>query len=211
VTAGPTHEKLDPVRFISNDSTGKMGFAIAEQLAANGANVILVCGPVHLKTVHPSIKRIDVISADEMYASCLTYFGGCDGAVMTAAVADYTPILPSSEKIKRSAGNMVLELRANPDIAAELGRLKRPNQLLVGFALESQNEIENASSKLHAKNLDLIVLNSLKEKGAGFGHDTNKITMLTKDGQLLHFPLKSKKEVAADIVNQMILMVTQFE
>ena len=183
-----------------------MGFAIAEQLASIGAKVILICGPVHLKTNHPSIQRINVTSADEMYAACLQYFDSCDGAIMTAAVADYAPVKIEEEKIKRSHGNLILELRPNKDIAAELGKLKKPHQLLVGFALESQNEMGNAFSKLKSKNLDMIVLNSLKEEGAGFGFDTNKITILTRDGQVFNFHLKSKQEVAIDIVNQMIEM-----
>jgi len=183
-----------------------MGFAIAEQLASAGAAVILVCGPVQLKTYHPSIKRVDVVTADEMHEECLKYFGSCDGAVMTAAVADYAPLVTEREKIKRTKGNMILELRPNRDIAAGLGRLKKPSQILVGFALESQNEIENAFSKLVSKNLDMIVLNSLNEEGAGFGYDTNKISILTRDKRITQFPLKSKKEVAVDIVNQIIAL-----
>ena len=184
-----------------------MGFAIAEQLACAGAKVILVSGPVQLQISHPSIQQIDAVSADEMYHACVKYFESCDGAVMTAAVADYSPVIQSIDKIKRTPGNLVLELKPNKDIAAELGRLKRPNQLLVGFALESQNEVENARAKLQSKNLDMIVLNSLKEEGAGFGHDTNKITILTRDGKVFSFPLKSKMEVAVDIVSHMIDMI----
>ena len=180
-----------------------MGFAIAEQLATVGAKVILVSGPVQLHTIHPSIQRIDVTSADEMYAACIQYFDSCDGAIMTAAVADYAPVKIATEKIKRTPGNMILELRPNKDIAAELGKLKKPHQLLVGFALESQNEMENAFSKLKSKNLDMIVLNSLNEEGAGFGFDTNKITILTRDGKVFNYPLKSKQEVAVDIVTRM--------
>lgn len=181
-----------------------MGFAIAEQLASAGASVVLICGPVQLRTNHPSIHRVDVTSADQMYEACLKYFGSCDGAIMTAAVADYAPLAEDKEKIKRTKGNMILELRPNRDIAAELGRLKKPSQLLIGFALESQNEIENAFSKLILKNLDMIVLNSLNEEGAGFGFDTNKISILTRDKGIITFPLKSKREVAVDIVNQII-------
>lgn len=195
---------IDPVRFIGNYSTGKMGFALAEHLASLGAKVILVCGPVYLTARHPTIQRVDVTSADDMYEACLKYFGGCDGAIMTAAVADYAPLVKEQEKIKRTKGNMILELRPNKDIAAELGRIKMRHQLLVGFALESQNEMENALNKLHSKNLDMIVLNSLKVAGAGFGVDTNKITILTKEGQILNYPLKSKHEVAVDIVNCMM-------
>jgi phosphopantothenoylcysteine decarboxylase/phosphopantothenate--cysteine ligase len=177
-----------------------MGFALAERLASLGAKVILVSGPVHLKTLHPLIHRVDVTSADEMFEACMLYFGQCNGAIMSAAVADYAPLVRESEKIKRVKGNFTLELRPNKDIAAELGRIKKPHQLLVGFALESQNELENAKSKLASKNLDMIVLNSLREEGAGFGHDTNKVTILTRNGQQFHFPLKSKQEVAEDIV-----------
>jgi phosphopantothenoylcysteine decarboxylase / phosphopantothenate---cysteine ligase len=195
---------MDPVRYISNYSTGKMGFAIAERLAMLGASVILVCGPVQLKTIHPFIQRIDVVSAEEMYVACLQYFEHCNGAVMTAAVADYAPLHIAQEKIKRLPGNLTIELTANRDIAAELGRLKRADQFLVGFALESQNGIENARLKMTRKKLDLIVLNSLKDEGAGFGFDTNKIAIVRKDGNVLDYPLKSKREVAIDIVDQMI-------
>ncbi len=181
-----------------------MGFAIAEELASLGAFVILVCGPVNLTTNNPSIQRIDVTSAEQMYEACIQYFESCDGAIMTAAVADYTPVLAEKEKIKRSKDNWQLALKPNKDIAATLGRLKKTNQLLVGFALESQNEMENAFSKLKKKNLDMIVLNSLREEGAGFGFDTNKITILTRDEQIYNYGLKSKQEVAADIVDRMV-------
>ena len=183
-----------------------MGFALAEQLAASGAKVILVCGPVHLQTKNPSIQRIDVTSADQMYEVCVECFGRCDGAIMTAAVADYAPLVTESEKIKRASGNLILELRPNRDIAAELGRLKKNGQLLIGFALESQNETENALAKLKSKNLDMIVLNSLRDTGAGFGFDTNKVSILERSGKILTFPLKSKKEVATDVVNRLIAM-----
>lgn len=181
-----------------------MGFALAGQLAERGARVLLVCGPVALKINHPNIQRLDVTSADQMYEACVARFPDCDGAVMTAAVADYTPVLSASEKIKRAEGNLHLELRPNRDIAAELGRIKQPGQLLVGFALETQNELENARAKLKKKNLDMIVLNSLREEGSGFGHDTNKITILTSDGGRFEYGLKSKREVAADIVERML-------
>jgi phosphopantothenoylcysteine decarboxylase/phosphopantothenate--cysteine ligase len=187
-----------------------MGFALAEHLASIGAKVILVCGPVHLTTQNPSIQRIDVTSADEMYEACLQCFESCDGVIMTAAVADYAPLVPSLEKIKRTKGNLVLELRPNKDIAAELGKLKKPHQFLVGFALESQNEMENARTKLQSKNLDMIVVNSLKDEGAGFGFDTNKISILTADGQVFNYPLKSKREVAIDIVSRMIELDQKF-
>lgn len=181
-----------------------MGFAIAECLAEMGARVILVSGPVHLTAVHPMIKRIDVVSAGEMYDACIRHFGSCDGAIMTAAVADYSPSVEATEKIKRNPGNLQLDLKPNRDIAAELGRLKRADQLLAGFALETNNEEENAWSKLQRKNLDMIVLNSLKEEGAGFGHDTNKVSILTRDGQRYLYDLKSKGAVARDIVGRMI-------
>lgn len=187
-----------------------MGFALAEHLVSVGAKVILVCGPVHLTTQDPSIQRIDVTTADEMYEVCLQYFESCDGAIMTAAVADYTPLVPSPEKIKRAKGNLMMELRPNKDIAAELGKLKKPHQILVGFALESQNEIENAKAKLQSKNLDMIVVNSLQDDRAGFGYDTNKISILMADGQVYNYPLKSKKEVAIDIVNRMIELDQKF-
>ena len=181
-----------------------MGFAIAERLATLGARVILICGPVGLKTINPNIQRIDVTSAEQMYEACIQYFAGCDGAVMTAAVADYTPVVTEKEKIKRSKGNLLLELKPNKDIAAELGRLKRADQVLVGFALESQNELENAFSKLKKKNLDVIVLNSLREAGSGFGYDTNKVTIITRDEKVFEYGLKTKQEVAVDIVDRMI-------
>jgi phosphopantothenoylcysteine decarboxylase/phosphopantothenate--cysteine ligase len=177
-----------------------MGFAIAEQLASMGARVILVCGPVNLKIEHPNIHRIDVTSADQMYHACIQNFERCDVAVMTAAVADYAPVITEKDKIKRSEGNLSLELRPNKDIAAELGRRKKDSQFLVGFALETNNELENAFLKLKRKNLDMIVLNSLREEGAGFGYDTNKITILTRDEKTFSYPLKSKKDVAIDII-----------
>lgn len=163
--------------------------------------MILICGPVSLTIDHPQVRRIDVTTADQMYTECIRNFPSCDGAVMTAAVADYSPLLTSSDKIKRSEGNMVLELKPNKDIAAELGKIKKAGQTLVGFALETNDEMTNAASKLQKKNLDMIVLNSLREEGAGFGYDTNKISILTRKGPVLEFPLKSKKEVAADIVD----------
>ena len=181
-----------------------MGFAIAGELVSRGALVILICGPVTLEIHHPSIQRFDVSSADEMYEVCLEHFPVCDGAIMTAAVADYTPVISQTEKIKRSEGNLHIELRPNRDIAAELGKIKRTDQFLIGFALESQNEMENAALKLKRKNLDMIVLNSLKEPGAGFGYDTNKISILTRKGQIFNYPLKSKQEVAVDIVDRML-------
>lgn len=205
VTAGPTHEKIDPVRFIGNYSSGKMGFAIAEALAEQGARVILVSGPVSLKTTHPNIQRIDVLSADEMNRVALEYFPVCQGAIMCAAVADYTPVYSSPQKIKRKGENLTLELKPNPDIAAGLGKMKQPGQLLVGFALETNNEAQNAFAKLQKKNLDFIVLNSLNDPGAGFQSDTNKISIIGQDNKTRNFELKSKTLVAIDIVEQIIL------
>lgn len=201
ITAGPTYEKIDPVRFIGNYSSGKMGFSLAEECAKRGAEVILVAGPVSLKTVHPNIKRIDVESADEMYEASVSNFEGVDAAILCAAVADYRPSNKADKKIKReTTGNMSIDLVANKDIAAALGKMKK-NQRLIGFALETDDEEKNAIAKIEKKNLDFIVLNSLKDKGAGFQHDTNKIAILSKDGSRKDYPLKPKQEVAADILD----------
>lgn len=201
ITAGPTYEKLDPVRFIGNYSSGKMGFALAEECARRGAEVILVAGPVDLKTTHPNIKRVDVESAEEMYKASMNIFPDMDAAILCAAVADYRPKEQASEKIKRSNDDMTLELVPNKDIAASLGQVKKSNQLLVGFALETTDETQNALKKMEKKNLDYIVLNSLNDKGAGFKYDTNKISILSRKGERNDFDLKSKKEVASDIIN----------
>lgn len=200
ITAGPTYEKIDPVRFIGNYSSGKMGFAIAGECARRGADVTLVAGPVSLPTPHPSINRIDVESANEMYEAAVGEFPSCDVAVLSAAVADYRPAVQANEKIKRTASNMTIELEANKDIAACLGGMKTSSQRLVGFALETNNGEANANDKLAKKNLDFIVLNSLEDKGAGFAHDTNKVTIIDKQGKT-EYPLKSKKDVAKDIVS----------
>ena len=204
VTAGPTYEKIDPVRFIGNFSTGKMGFAIAESLAEQGTKVFLITGPVSEKTQNPNIQRIDVVSAEEMYKESLKYFSNCDIAIMAAAVADYKVKDTSDKKIKREDKNISLNLIANKDIAASLGKIKTKKQLLVGFALETNNETENAQKKIQKKNLDFIVLNSLQDKGAGFGYDTNKISIIDKYNKKIEFELKSKKEVSLDIVNKII-------
>lgn len=202
ITAGPTYEKIDPVRFIGNYSTGKMGFALAEACARRGAEVKLVAGPVALSTQHPRIARTDVESADEMYEAATTLFPTCDIAILAAAVADYRPETPAEEKIKREGkGNFRLSLVCNPDIAAELGRRKRPDQCLVGFALETNDAVAHAREKLQRKHLDLIVLNSLQDAGAGFGCDTNKITVIDGLGHTRGFPLKSKTEAADDIID----------
>lgn len=200
VTAGPTYEKIDPVRFIGNYSSGKMGFALAEACAEAGAEVTLVAGPVSLNTAHASIHRIDVESASEMYRAAVEVYEHADVAIMCAAVADYAPETVSDVKLKRSGEERVLRLKPNPDIAAELGRRKRAGQYLVGFALETNDEESNARLKLAKKNLDLIVLNSLRDAGAGFRCDTNKVTVIGREGEPVEIPCKPKTEVAADIV-----------
>ena len=202
ITAGPTYEKLDPVRFIGNYSTGKMGFALAEEFAAAGAEVTLICGPVGLKTDNPSITRIDVESAEEMLAASREPFAKADIGVFAAAVADYRPERREDTKIKREGvEEMNLRLVKNPDIAATLAAVKRADQKFIGFALETDHEHENALRKLRKKNLDAVVLNSLQDKGAGFGTDTNKITIVAADGSEKSYPLKSKREVARDIID----------
>ncbi len=202
VTAGPTYEKIDPVRFIGNYSSGKMGLAIAEELAGRGAEVVLVCGPVNLKTCHPAIRRVDVESAAQMYEATSSEFAASDVAILSAAVADFTPKEKADHKIKRGKADLVLELLPTKDIAAELGKMKNASQLLVGFALETNDEEVNALSKMQRKNLDMIVLNSLNDKGAGFGVDTNKVTIMDKAGNRTVYELKTKLEVAKDIVDQ---------
>ncbi len=204
VTAGPTYEKIDPVRFIGNYSTGKMGIAIAESLAAKGANVNLVLGPTHLTTTHQNIKVIKVESASEMYESSMRVFGDSHIAVLSAAVADYRPAQQETDKIKKKESGLTLELTKTEDILASLGKIKAPWQTLVGFALETTNELEHAKEKLARKNADMIVLNSLKDEGAGFGHDTNKISLFTNDGGIKDLPLQSKKDAANAIVGQII-------
>jgi len=208
ITAGPTYEKIDPVRFVGNYSSGKMGFALAEVCAKLGATVCLISGPVKLKTVHPNIERICVESALEMYEEVLSRFYPMDGAILCAAVADFTPVEPSDSKLKREKENMTLTLKPTQDIAAALGQQKMENQFLVGFALETDNEEANALAKMERKNLDFIVLNSLQDAQAGFGYDTNKISILFRSGNKKTFDLKSKNEVAQDIVNEVIQLIT---
>lgn len=204
ITAGPTYEKIDPVRFIGNYSSGKMGFALAEACARRGAEVTLVAGPVALSVHHPNIRRIDVESADEMYQASVAAFPTTDIAILCAAVADYRPREAHNEKIKRERqGEMSLDLVPNPDIAAALGRMKQEGQRLIGFALETSNGAANATDKMKRKGLDFIVLNSLSDEGAGFQHDTNKITILDSNGESTSFPLKNKSEVAEDIINHL--------
>lgn len=202
ITAGPTYEKIDPVRFVGNYSSGKMGFAIAHECAVQGASVTLVAGPVSLETPHPAINRIDVESACQMYDAATAVFPSCDAAVLSAAVADFAPVVMADTKIKHTGEGMTLHLKANPDIAAALGKSKKGNQVLAGFALETNNGEQHAREKLTKKNLDFIVLNSLEDKGAGFAVDTNKVTIIDNDG-VQDFPLKSKKEVARDIVSRL--------
>jgi phosphopantothenoylcysteine decarboxylase/phosphopantothenate--cysteine ligase len=200
VTAGPTYEAIDPVRFIGNHSSGKMGYAIAEELSARGASVTLVSGPVSAQAKPDGVNLVKVTSAEEMYQACLQV-NNYDIAVMAAAVADYTPSVVSDTKIKKTEGGLVLSLQKTKDILGTLGKTKSENQLLIGFALETNNEQENALKKLKEKNADMIVLNSLNDEGAGFGHDTNKVTLYFKDGRQRPVGLKSKKALAKDIVD----------
>lgn len=206
ITAGPTYEKIDPVRFIGNYSSGKMGFALADECAARGAKVILVAGPVQQKTHYPLYQRHDVESAAEMFDTVVSLFGNVDAAILSAAVADYTPERVADQKIKREkTGEMTLDLKPTQDIAAYLGNLKKqcPGKVLVGFALETNDELSHAEDKLKRKNFDFIVLNSLNDKGAGFRCDTNKISIIDPKGKN-DYPLKPKTEVAADIVNRLV-------
>lgn len=203
VTAGATYEKIDPVRFIANHSSGKMGYAIAHELAKRGAKVTLISGPTDLTISHPHITKIDVTSAEEMYKQSLKVFKNSDAGIMTAAVADYTVKNIAKQKIKKLTDKLTLELEKTTDIAKELGKIKTEKQILVGFALETENEQENAQRKLKEKNFDFIVLNSMNEKGAGFKHNTNKISIFTSKNEIIHFELKSKTEVAEDIANEL--------
>jgi len=203
ITAGPTYETIDPVRFIGNHSSGKMGFALADQAAKLGAEVFLITGPSNEKASYNSIKRIDVVSADDMYNATHKYFNNSDIAIFAAAVADYTPKNVASQKIKKKDASLDIELKPTKDILASVGKIKE-KQFLVGFALETNNELENAKNKLKRKNLDLIVLNSLQDKGAGFKGNTNKITLIDKNENITSFELKSKKEVAEDIFKEII-------
>ena len=204
ITAGPTYEKIDPVRFIGNYSSGKMGFALAEVCAEQGAEVTLVSGPVMLQTRHPGIKRIDVESAQQMYEAATKHFPKADIAILCAAVADFTPKTTADKKIKRKGDNLKLELQPTKDIAAALGAVKKKKQVLVGFALETDNEQKNAKEKMERKNFDFIVLNSLQDKGAGFRVDTNKVTIIGRHNDLTAYDIKSKREVAEDIIGYVI-------
>lgn len=202
ITAGPTYEKIDPVRFIGNYSSGKMGYALAEECAARGAEVTLVSGPVNLSVNHPNINRIDVESAEQMYNACMNHYPTSDAGILCAAVADFTPECVADKKIKREKDDLTLNLRPTHDIAAALGKIKTDSQRLVGFALETNDETAHAQDKLKRKNFDFIVLNSLNDKGAGFRCDTNKITIIDS-GKAEEYPLKTKKEVAADIIDKL--------
>ncbi len=206
ITAGPTYEKIDPVRFIGNYSSGKMGFALAEEIARRGGAVELVLGPVSLSTanLHPRIHVTQVESAGEMYEACVSLFPESDGGILCAAVADFTPEQRADEKIKRKGDDLVVRLKPTRDIAAAMGQLKSDSQVLVGFALETNDEEVNAERKLEKKNLDFIVLNSLRDEGAGFRTDTNKITIIRRDRTSVPFPLKSKADVAVDIVDELV-------
>ena len=203
VTAGPTYEAIDPVRFIGNHSSGKMGFDIANQAANNGAEVVLISGPTHFKIDNPLITLVRVTSAQEMYDACHTYYDKVDVAIAAAAVADYKPKNVAHQKIKKNDATFTIELEKTKDILASLGTIKK-NQFLIGFALETENEIEHAKLKIQKKNLDLIVLNSLNDEGAGFGKSTNKVTFIDKNFQIEPMDLKSKEAVALDIINKII-------
>ena len=204
ITAVPTYERIDPVRFIGNHSTGKMGFALAEAFADRGFDVLLIAGPVHIVAVNPAIKRIDVVSADDMYRAVMQHFSESDVAVFCAAVADFTPTVAADRKIKRKTDDLVIRLKPTQDIAAAAGRQKRQGQFIVGFALETDDEEANAVDKMQRKNLDMIVLNSLNDQGAGFGYDTNKVTVIERNGRRTDLPLQSKTEVARRIVEAVI-------
>lgn len=205
ITAGPTYEKIDPVRFIGNYSSGKMGYALAEACAERGAEVTLVSGPVNREVIHPNIKRINVESAAEMYQVAVENYEDADAGILCAAVADFTPEVTAEQKIKREKDDLILRLKPTQDIAAALGKQKRPEQRLVGFALETNDEVSHAQDKLKRKNFDFIVLNSLNDKGAGFRCDTNKIAIIDRDG-ITAYPLKPKTEVATDIIDKLVTL-----
>jgi len=207
ITAGPTYEKIDPVRFVGNYSTGKMGFALAEVCAKQGAQVCLISGPVNLTTKHPNIERVDVESANEMFVEVTNRFYGMDGAILCAAVADFTPKQTADVKLKREKEDLVLELKPTQDIAASVGEMKTGSQFVVGFALETNNEEANALTKMERKNFDFIVLNSLQDDQAGFGYDTNKISIIHRSGEKIAFELKNKNAVAEDIVAEIAKII----
>lgn len=202
ITAGPTYEKIDPVRFIGNYSSGKMGYALAEVCAERGAEVTLISGPVNRQTHHPAIRRIDVESAEQMYREAVRLYPKADAGILCAAVADFTPESIAPDKIKREGEDLIIRLKPTQDIAAALGKMKQSHQRLIGFALETCDELAHAQAKRERKNFDFIVLNSLNDKGAGFRCDTNKITILDASGAT-PYPLKSKQEVASDIIDKL--------
>lgn len=204
MTSGPTVEHLDPVRFITNHSSGKMGAAIADQLARHGANVVFVSGPAKVYPTHPAVQIVKVQSANDMYQSANAYFHKADITILAAAVADYTPKEVANQKIKKKTDDFLLELRKTVDIAAALGKQKQAHQLLIGFALETNDALENAHKKLESKNLDFIVLNTLQDPGAGFGHDTNKVSFIERNGKVSNFGIKTKTAVAQDIVEKIL-------
>ena len=207
ITAGPTYEKIDPVRFVGNYSSGKMGFALAESCAKQGAEVTLVTGPVNRSIKHASVNRINVESAEEMYKAVLSRFDKMDGAILCAAVADFTPLSQSEYKLKRNHDNLIIELKPTLDIAYEVGKIKRHEQFLVGFALETNDEQANAKNKMERKNFDFIVLNSLQDPNSGFGFDTNKVSIIHRSGLQREYELKSKLEVADDIINEINTLI----
>jgi len=202
VSAGPTYEAIDPVRFIGNHSSGKMGFAIADELAERGAEVTLVCGPVNIETKNNSVKRINITSAQQMFDECTATFTNMDIGIMAAAIADFTPSFVAEQKIKKGDSTPEIQLEPTKDVLKHMGSIKSDNQLLIGFALETNDEVANALKKLHKKNLDLIVLNSLQDAGAGFQHSTNQISLIDRGEHIQAFELKEKTEVAKDIVNR---------
>jgi phosphopantothenoylcysteine decarboxylase/phosphopantothenate--cysteine ligase len=207
VNAGPTVEPIDPVRFISNYSSGRMGIALADRAAEMGAEVTLVLGPVSIRPSHHGVRTVNVTTADEMKEATVNAFRDCDIAILAAAVADFTPETTQARKMKRTGGEMVIRLKPTEDIAALLGSKKRAGQFLAGFALETDDELPNAISKLKRKNLDIIILNSLKDEGAGFGHDTNRITIIDRNNNIDKFELKTKGEVASDILQKIVSLV----
>ncbi len=209
ITAGPTREALDPVRYISNHSSGKMGYAIAEQFLQQGAEVFLVSGPVCIEMKHPQLKLVQVNSASEMYLACCHFFEEADIAVFAAAVADYRPATIAEQKIKKDESSFVIKMIKNIDIAYEFGQIKTPNQLSIGFALETNDELSHAIGKLTKKNFDMVILNSMNDANATFGYETNKITIIKNDFTQIDFPLKNKKEVANDIVNEIGTLVSK--
>lgn len=204
VTAGPTHEAIDPVRFIGNHSSGRMGYAIAETFAEAGAEVVLVSGPTGIQPEHPDIQLVRVTSAAEMFEACASHIANTDIAIFSAAVADFTPETVADRKVKRGEDDLVIRLKPTTDIAATLGAEKRADQLFIGFALETHDALEHARGKLKRKNMDLVVLNSLEDQGAGFGTETNRITMIDRKGRVEAFDLKKKREVARDILKKTI-------